>query len=148
VNELCALDLGKIRAAGDTAIGIVFNLDPHTKPGSHWVCAYIDLLKSTAYYYDSYGMKPPPEIRRLLDRCREQGCREILWNDIRHQRKETECGTYCMYVLLALLGGRSFASICKTPVPDDTMNALRDILYATERPRDLALRAAMKLLRL
>jgi len=148
VGELCKLDLAAIRAAGDTHIGIVFNLDPHTKPGSHWVCAFIDLLRGAAYYYDSYGYPPPPEVRRLLRRCRDQGCRHIYWNDIRHQRKQSECGTYCMYVLLSLLSGRSFNDICKKPVPDDTMNALRDILYATERPRDLAMHAAMKLLRL
>jgi hypothetical protein len=147
-DELCKLDLAAVRAAGDTSIGIVFNLDPHTRPGSHWVCAFVDLVKGAAYYYDSYGYPPCPEIRRLLRRCREQGCQNIFWNDIRHQRKKSECGTYCMYVLLSLLSGRTFTEICKNPVPDDTMNALRDILYATERPRDVALTAAMKLLRL
>lgn len=148
VDELCKLDLAAVRRNGDTSIGVVFNLDPHTKPGSHWVCAFVDLIKDAVYYYDSYGYEPCPEIRRLLRRCHEQGCKQIYWNDIRHQRKKSECGTYCMYVLLSLLAGRTFAEICKNPVPDDTMNALRDILYATERPRDTALSAAMKLLRL
>ena len=148
VDELCTLKLAEVKARGDTSIGIVFNLDPHDKPGSHWVCAYIDLLKGNAYYYDSYGYEACPEIKRLLRRVREQGCPNIFWNDIRHQRKKSECGTYCMYVILALLGGRTFADICKNPVPDDTMNALRDILYATEKPRDLATSAALKLLRL
>lgn len=148
VDELCKLDLTAVRRNGDTSIGVVFNLDPHTKPGSHWVCAFVDLVKGAAYYYDSYGYPPCPEIRRLLRRCHEQGCTQIYWNDIRHQRKKSECGTYCMYALLSLLSGRSFSAICKQPVPDDTMNALRDILYATERPRGTALDAAMKLLRL
>jgi len=147
VDELCKIDLDAIRAKGDTSIGIVFNLDPHDRPGSHWVCAFIDLVAKAAYYYDSYGYEPCPEIRRLLRRCKEQGCSKIYWNDVRHQRKKSECGTYCMYVILSLLAGQSFADICKNPVPDDTMNALRDILYATERPRELA-GAALKLLRL
>ena len=148
VDELCNLNLAEVRSRGDTSIGIVFNLDPHDKPGSHWVCAYIDLLKGAVYYYDSYGYEACPEIKRLLRRVREQGCHDIFWNDIRHQRKKSECGTYCMYVILSLLAGRSFATICKNPVPDDTMNALRDILYATEKPRELATTAALKLLRL
>jgi len=147
-DELCKIDLAAIRAQGDTSIGIVFNLDPHDRPGSHWVCAFIDLIKNAAYYYDSYGYEPCAEIRRLLRRCREQGCTNIFWNDIRHQKKKSECGTYCMYVILSLLAGKTFADICKNPVADDTMNALRDILYATERPRELATDAALKLLRL
>jgi hypothetical protein len=146
VDELCDLDLATVRRRGDHAIGIVFNLDPHDKPGSHWVCAYIDLLKKAAYYYDSYGYPPCPEIKRLLRRCRDQGCETVQWNDIRHQRKQSECGTYCMYVLISLLKGRSFDDICKNRVDDDTMNALRDILYATEKPRALALKEAAKVL--
>jgi hypothetical protein len=146
VNELCTLNLATMRSKGTRSIGIVFNLDPHTKSGSHWVCAFIDLVNAAAYYYDSYGLPPCPEIRRLLRRCKEQGCREVFWNDIRHQKKETECGTYCMYVLISLLQGRRFLDICRDPVDDDTMNALRDILFATKVPRPSALRNAVKLL--
>lgn len=141
LDELCKLNLSEMRKNGKTAVGIVFNLDPHDKPGSHWVCAYIDLNKMAVYYYDSYGYEPCSEIRRLLRRCREQGCDQIVWNDIRHQRKKSECGTYCMYILISLLKGASFASLCKKRVDDDTMNALRDLLYATERPSELAIQA-------
>jgi len=148
VDELCNLDLTAVKAQGKRAIGIVFNLDPHYKPGSHWVCAFIDLVASAAYYYDSYGYEPCPEIRRLLRRCKEQGIANIYWNDIRAQRKKSECGTYCMYIILSLLTGQSFVDLCKNPQEDDVMNALRDILYATERPRDLAVKAALKLLRI
>ena len=27
-------------------IGIIFNLDPHDKEGSHWVCSFIDIKKN------------------------------------------------------------------------------------------------------
>jgi hypothetical protein len=148
VNELCSLNLDEMRKRGERSIGVVFNLDPHDRPGSHWVCAYIDLIKSAAYYYDSYGYEPCREIRRFLRRCREQGCKDIFWNDIRHQRKSSECGTYCMFVIISLLKGRSFADICKNRVDDDTMNSFRDLLYATERPRETAINAAVKLLKL
>jgi hypothetical protein len=148
VDELCNIDLRKLKSQGTRSVGIVFNLDPHDRPGSHWVCAYINLIKCEAYYYDSYGYEPCAEIRRLLRRCREQGCDRIMWNDVRHQRKESECGTYCMYVLISLLKGRSFTDICKERVPDDVMNAFRDILYATERPREAAIKEVTKLLRL
>lgn len=146
MDELCKLNLKDMAAAGKTAIGIIFNLDPHTRAGSHWVCAYIDIPKKSAYYYDSYGYEPCPEIRRLLRRCRDQGCKHIVWNDIRHQTKTSECGTYCMYVIVSLLKGRSFGDICNNRVDDDTMNALRDVFYATERPTPAAIAALNKLI--
>jgi len=49
-----------------------------------------------------------------------------------------------MYIIISLLKGQSFASLCKNRVDDDTMNALRDILYATERPREAALKAVVR----
>lgn len=134
-DELCSINLKALQSAGTDSVGIIFNLDAHDKPGSHWVCAYIDLIKRSVYYYDSYGMEPTPEVRRLMRRCRDQGCTRLIWNNIRHQRKSSECGTYCLYVLISLLQGRSFESICVNRVDDDTMNALRDILFATMNPR-------------
>ena len=52
-----------------------------------------------------------------------------------------------MYVIISLLHGRSFADICKNRVDDDTMNSFRDLLYATESPSELAIRAAGSLSR-
>jgi hypothetical protein len=147
-DELCKLNLDDMKKGGKTSIGIIFNLDPHDRPGSHWICAYIDLKKMEAYYYDSYGYEPCAEIRRLLRRCREQGCKQIIWNDVRHQRKKSECGTYCLYIIISLLKGQSFDYLCKNPVDDDTINALRDLLYATERPSELAIKKAVNILSL
>jgi hypothetical protein len=148
VNELCNIALQELKRQGTRCVGIVFNLDPHDRPGSHWICAFIDLVASAAYYYDSYGYEPPTEVRRLLRRCREQGVRNIYWNDIRHQRKKSECGTYCMYVIISLLKGRSFVDICQNRVDDDTMNSFRDLFYATEKPRATAVQDAVRLLKL
>jgi len=139
VDELCNLDLKALSEKGITKIGIVFNLDKHDEPGSHWVCAFIDSGRKTAYYFDSYGYKPEREIVRLLKRCKEQGCDTIYYNDIRHQRKESECGMYCLIVIVCLLKGKSFSVICNHVEDDDVVNAFRDILFAEEKPRKLAL---------
>jgi len=146
LDELCNLNLAEMKASGKKAIGIIFNLDPHDRPGSHWVCAFIDLNTMSAYYYDSYGYEPCPEIRRLLRRCREQGCKQIVWNDIRHQRKKSECGTYCMFIIISLLKGKTFSDLCKNRVEDDIMNAVRDLLYATVQPSTLAIQKAVNIL--
>jgi hypothetical protein len=146
VDELCTLDLKNLRQKGTHFVGIIFNLDPHDKPGSHWVCAFVDMNAKKAYYYDSYGYDPCPEIRRFLRRCKEQGCEEIIWNDVRHQRKSSECGTYCMYVILSLLHGKSFVEICKKRIDDDTMNAFRDILFVSSHPNESAIKKLLHLL--
>jgi hypothetical protein len=134
VEELCKLDLVKAAKSGRNKIGIVFNLDKHDEPGSHWVCAYVDMVKKEAYYFDSYGYEPQKEIVEFLKRCKEQGCENIYYNDIRHQRKGSECGMYCLIVLICLLHGKPFYNICKNIIDDDTMVDFRDVLYASENP--------------
>lgn len=141
VDELCKLDINAMN--GKQKIGIIFNLDAHDEPGSHWVCAYFDLVAKAGYYFDSYGIGPPSEILRLFKRCKDQGCTDFYFNDIRHQRKGSECGMYCLFVLICLLRGRPFYSICKRVVDDDTMNAFRDILFAEEKPRHAAIEDAL-----
>lgn len=143
VEELCKLDLADMKKKGKTKIGIIFNLDPHDEPGSHWVCGFIDMNASAAYYFDSYGYKPESEIVTLLGRMKEQGIKHIYYNDIRHQRKGSECGMYCLFVIICLLRGRNFLDICSKVVNDDTMNAFRDILFAEEKPRKEAVDEAL-----
>ena len=147
-NDLCKLDINAMRRAGKTKIGVIFNLDPHDEPGSHWVCAFFDLDKNAIYYYDSYGYKPERQIKILLARLREQGLTNVYYNDIRHQRKTSECGMYCIYVILSLLRGRDFFEICTRMVDDDIMNAFRDLLYSEEAPRrDLIEKGLAKIMR-
>lgn len=143
VNELCKLDLKSAEVKGKHKIGIIFNLDPHDMPGSHWVCAFIDIPNKSAYYFDSYGYPPPNEILELLRRCKDQGIEKIYYNDIRHQRKGSECGMYCLFCIICLLKGRPFYEICKRIIDDDTMNALRDVIFAEETPRREAIEKAL-----
>jgi len=42
-NSLCNFSLQECIKNGHTKIGIIFNLDDHTKSGSHWVSLYIDV---------------------------------------------------------------------------------------------------------
>ena len=146
VDELCKLQIAKLAAAGTQQVGIIFNLDKHDEPGSHWVCAFLDIPKSSAYYFDSYGYEPPEEIVVLFDRLRKQGIQHTYYNDVRHQRKGSECGMYCLYTIISLVLGKSFYEVSTRIVDDDTMNALRDVLFATEKPRREAIERAMKLI--
>lgn len=136
VDELCKLDLEKVHAEGTKKIGIVFNLDKHNEPGSHWVCAFLDLVKKEAYYFDSYGFEPPTEILEFLQKCKSSPyCERVFYNDIRHQRKGSECGMYCLFVLICLIHDKPFYDICKNILDDDMVASFRDVLYATENPK-------------
>jgi hypothetical protein len=144
VDELCKLDIERLKRSGKYKIGIIFNLDKHDEPGSHWVCSYIDINNSSAYYFDSYGYKPPKEIVKLLERLKSQGITNIYYNDIRHQRKGSECGMYCLCCIICLLRGKSFYEICTNVIDDDTINAFRDVIFAEEKPRKEALEEGLK----
>ena len=146
VDELCKLNVEDMKKKGKTKIGIIFNLDPHDEPGSHWVCGFVDIEASSAYYFDSYGYKPQKEIVDFLSRMHAQGIKNIYYNDIRHQKKGSECGMYCLFVIICLMHGRSFYDICKHVVDDDTMNTFRDILFAEEKPRHESIEKGLKLL--
>jgi hypothetical protein len=143
LEELCKLDLAAASKRGKTKLGIIFNLDPHDQPGSHWVCGFIDIPAKSAYYFDSYGYSPEDEIKVLLKRCNEQGMEHVYFNDIRHQRKGSECGMYCLYVIICLLRGRPFDQICKNVVNDDVMNSFRKMLFAEETTRQVEIDKAL-----
>jgi hypothetical protein len=144
VDEMCKMDIKDANKKGTDKIGVIFNLDKHDEPGSHWVCAFVDYPKKSAYYFDSYGLEPPTEIAKFLERCKDQGCDNVLYNDIRHQRKDSECGMYCLYVIICLLKGKDFHTICMDIVKDDTINAFRDVIYSTEKPRKEAFNSAVQ----
>jgi hypothetical protein len=73
VEELCKLNIEKLVRSGKNRMGVVFNFDPHTKQGSHWVAMFADFRSGGIYYFDSYGYKPKPEIAELLKRIHSQG---------------------------------------------------------------------------
>ena len=151
VSALCSLDLRDLKKKGYQRVGIVFNTDVSTGPGEHWIAAFCDFRDELKHpqmtYFDSYAQKPEAEVQRLMKRWSEQmPGMELRYNKVRHQYKNAQCGMYCLYTIISLLGGRSFYNICKHVIDDDTMNSLRDVIFATEKPRKGALEKALGLL--
>jgi hypothetical protein len=137
VDELCKLNLTKVHSKGYRKIGIVFNLDPHDKPGSHWVSMFCDLKGKGIYYFDSYGMKPPNEIDMLMKRLQNQAKlldinMKIKSNNVRHQYRNSECGVYCLFFITQLLKGNKFHKLIKSPIMDETMNKKRSFFFVGE----------------
>ena len=137
-DELCKISLREMIKDKIKKLGIIFNLDPHDKPGSHWVALYFDLKKMEIYYFDSYGIYPPTEVENLMFRLKEQGKDikkkiNLYYNDIRHQYKNSECGVYSMNFIIEFLDGNSFKKIIENIKNDDLMTKKRSEYY---RPRE------------
>jgi len=133
-SEICDLNLVNEYNKGIHGIGIIFNLDPHFKGGSHWVGLYINLKnikKPHISYYDSYGYKTPPLIARLMRSFTLQikTC-ELGFNARKFQYGGSECGMFSMYFIICMIHGISFRDFCKDSVNDDFMLELRKIIFS------------------
>ena len=65
-------------------------MDPHYKSGSHWVAVFMNDIKKTIYYFDSYGDPPHPQIKKFIDNVINQSTQlgstyKYLENKKRHQ---------------------------------------------------------------
>jgi hypothetical protein len=79
--------------------GIV-NLDSVENEGTHWVCYYKN--KNEKYYFDSFGLDPPSEIKNYLGE-------DILVSTFVIQKLGTNyCGHLCLKVLYEMNNGKSF----------------------------------------
>ena len=133
-KETCSLNLNEEYAKGVRGIGMVFNLDPHFKGGSHWVGLYINLQNIKmpfVGYFDSYGYKTPALIARLMRSFKLQikTC-ELGSNARRYQYGNSECGMFSIYFIICMIHGITFKEFCKDAVDDATMLELRKILFA------------------
>ena len=132
MNEICEIRVQKALENGTRSIGIVYNLDPHYKSGSHWVANYIDLAGHTCYYFDSYGMKPPPQIETFMKWLAVQDpSMKLESNGRRLQYSNTECGMYCIYMIIRMLEGDKFVQITRRKPKDSDMLDFRDWLFST-----------------
>jgi Ulp1 family protease len=117
---------------GKTKIGIIFNLDPHYLEGSHWISMFINVKKGYIFFFDSNGEAAPAQVKKLANRIIKQG-KEIGLNlefyqnhPKEHQKGNTECGMYSLYLIIQLLTGtHDYKFFMNERVPDKNMQELR-----------------------
>jgi hypothetical protein len=137
-QELCEFNLKNEIKNGITKIGIIFNLDPHYKSGSHWVSLFINIKKSDIFYFDSAGEPIPNQIKKLVDKITNQG--KILQNPIHfnfdqnhpieHQMKNTECGVYSLFFIIYMLEDAINGRHLKTKIyRDKHMEKYRNVFF-------------------
>lgn len=74
---------------------IISNLDPDTKPGSHWVAIHVD-INGVGEYFDSFGRKPTAHHKKFLQR----NSKIWIYNNKQLQNYFTSvCGKYCLIYL-------------------------------------------------
>lgn len=143
-EELCHFSLQKYLDNKVYKIGIIFNLDKHNEPGSHWVSLFINAKKGFILYFDSTGEPIPPEIKKLVDRIIKQGVDvgdgveknhkidfEFHQNRKRHQKEDTECGMYSLFCIISMLkDARSVEFFKQSEIPDKKMENFRKIYFS------------------
>lgn len=108
-EPLCKFSLQDCVARGKTKIGFSFNLDDHTKGGSHWVSMFVDVKERYIFYFDSAGDDIPNEIQILIRRIKQQAkdmrmrFRVYSNSPFEHQYGTTECGMYSLFFLITML---------------------------------------------
>ena len=130
-QDICELNLKDKIKKGKKKIGIIFNTDYHYESGSHWICLYIDLEKKIFFYFDSTGDKIPLELKNYYKYLNNQIKLKYESNEgHKHQYKNTECGMYCLYVIISLLTKKeSFKSLKTKKIKDNEIEKYRKIYF-------------------
>ena len=126
-EELCNFSLQDQLKSGKTKIGIVFNTDPHNKPGQHWISMFINIKKKQIFFFDSVGTKAPPQVMDLVNRIKEQGKQmnpKILFtfdenHPVEHQYGNSQCGIYSIFFIVHMLEDKITEHYLKTHILKD-----------------------------
>jgi len=134
-----------MRARGVTDCAVVFNFDPHTRKGSHWVAAFAHLVpddpKYGVCYFDSAGGRPPAAIAAFMRGLRDQVAAldppevarhfRVKYNHRRKQRQDSECGMFCILfvVLCNESPGKTYLEVCEGIGDDAQAFAVRERVF-------------------
>lgn len=148
VREMCRFSINNLRKEGIESFGIVFNLDRHDQPGSHWVSCYSNInpknKKFGIAYYDSGGVKPPKTIQRFMKSVRDEVFSifrdhkqkfHVKYNNNQHQFLDTECGIFSMlFIVLCKENPDEPYRTTRQKIPvdkrDNKIHAFRDMFYS------------------
>jgi len=139
ITKSCPLfkvDFDKYYRAKKTQLGVIFNLDKHNQPGSHWVALYINSKTGHIYYCDSVGNKPIAPIQHFIDEFKtyykERTGKDATYeyNTKSYQKDGSECGIYSCNFLIRMLSGESFEDITKNSLSFEKINGCRNRYFS------------------
>lgn len=145
-SKLCNFNLKKEISNKKTKIAIIFNLDKHTGPGTHWTSMFVDVNDKFIFYFDSNGTKTPSQMLRLVEKIKEQGKDLGIHftfhenHPFVHQYTNSECGMYSLFFIITLLTNKVNDKPFKTVkdkvnlfkrkrIPDKHVELLRNVYF-------------------
>ena len=137
-EELCHFNLAKHLQKKHNKIGVIFNLDPHYKGGSHWVSLFINIKNKTIFFFDSTGEQIPPQIKKFVNTVIEQGKQlptpiNFKFDQnypVEHQYGNTECGIYSIFFIIHMLEDKITGHYLKTNIlKDEYIENFRKVYY-------------------
>ena len=135
-EELCHFNLKQQIDKGKTKVGIIFNTDPHNKPGQHWMSLFINIKRQKIFFFDSVGDKAPRQVMKLVNRIKKQGnaigIRFVFDQNhpVEHQYGNTECGVYSIFFIVHMLEDKLTEHYFKTHIlKDEYMEQFRKIYF-------------------
>tara|TARA_Y100001970_G_C14246331_1_gene868534 strand:+ start:1546 stop:2466 length:921 start_codon:yes stop_codon:yes gene_type:complete len=133
-EEICRFNVEDMLKKSKKKIGMIFNTDPHTKSGEHWIALFLDLERNFLFYFDSVAQRTPSPIMRLIERIIGQLNNlnkqvKIIKNNVPHQKKNTECGVYCLYFITELLKNKDPEFFLNDRIPDNEMEKFRKYFF-------------------
>lgn len=104
LDDLCKFSIHNEKKEKKKFIGIIFNLDKHDGPGSHWVSIFIDIPNYSIFFFDSANNVIPNEIEEFKNKIISQNPSFVFYNNsIIHQSGNSECGIYSLYFIINML---------------------------------------------
>jgi len=133
--SLYQVDFDKYYKDGTNYLGVVFNLDKHGQPGSHWVALYVDLKNGEINYCDSNGKGPLDDVVTIIDQFRDYYKKRTdkhavyQFNKIPYQKDGSECGVYSSNFIIRRLSGEKFENIVQNYLTFKDINSCRNVYF-------------------
>lgn len=101
--ELNVFPANRIPIFVNLPVYMISNLDPDSKPGSHWIAMHID-IDGNGEYFDSFGRKPSGYHKLFLKR----NAKKWFYNHVSIQNHfSSVCGEYCLVYINFKFNGRT-----------------------------------------
>ena len=81
------------------------------------------------YFIADIAANHDGSLQKAIDLIRKQKKLNYYYNDIKHQKKNTECGVYCIHFLTSMINGTKFRKYIKNIKNDDYMYKYRYFFF-------------------
>lgn len=103
-KKLAQIDLKQDASKYNIAASVI-NTDNYGQPGQHWVCIVIDHNNKTIEYFDSGAGDISNEIFSWITKKAIELNYNDIYNNVKHQELNTECGVYCLFYIICRIHG-------------------------------------------